>query len=178
MVVSMATPTLEAGESRWPLTLVRRGEKVPSDGTIWWQELPDGQTAQGLRDVGYEVVDVVPTGEKSEARAAEPASPQMRESCTSLRLYLSVSDDAELEALSDRIADLLIELGFNAGGEDGSLDAVIACVPETDDVKAWAEGPEEFFASVKDDVAFLVIPSNAEDDADEGPASAAGSKVC
>jgi hypothetical protein len=45
---------------RWPLTLVRRGAKVPDDGTQWWQELPEDATAEQLRDVGYEVVDVVP----------------------------------------------------------------------------------------------------------------------
>ena len=45
---------------KWPITLVRRGAKVPDDGTQWWQELPEGQTADGLRSVGYEVVEVVP----------------------------------------------------------------------------------------------------------------------
>lgn len=76
-------------KGRWPLTLVRRGERVGSEHPeyVWWQELPEGQSAQDLRDVGYEVVEVVPTfSEAAEGRgwrcdgcgyftATEPADP-------------------------------------------------------------------------------------------------------
>src|SRR6187551_551287 len=47
-------------EKRWPLTLIRRGAKIPDDGSRWWQELPDDQSADGVLSVGYETVEVIP----------------------------------------------------------------------------------------------------------------------
>lgn len=64
---------------RWPLTLVRRGAKVPDDGTRWWQELPEDQTPEGLRSVGYEVVEVVPLSEIREALLDKAAVTAVRQ---------------------------------------------------------------------------------------------------
>lgn len=55
------------------LTLIRRGAKVPDDGSRWWQELPEGQTADGVRSVGYEVVEVVPLSEVEDALLEDAA---------------------------------------------------------------------------------------------------------
>lgn len=43
---------------RW--TMVRRGERLGSSRPdyIWWQELPPGESAEELRSVGYEVVEM------------------------------------------------------------------------------------------------------------------------
>jgi hypothetical protein len=56
-------------DERWPLTLIRRGAKVPDDGTQWWQELPEGSTAEPIRGVGYEVVEVVPSSDAERLEA-------------------------------------------------------------------------------------------------------------
>ena len=43
------------------LTLVRRGKRAGSD-YVWWQELPEGEDAESLRSVGYEVVEFFRAG--------------------------------------------------------------------------------------------------------------------
>lgn len=59
-------------ESRWPLTLVRRGKRLGAHGDAadyeWWMEMPPGETAEGLRSVGYEVIEVAPADVREAAR--------------------------------------------------------------------------------------------------------------
>lgn len=165
MVAAMAET--DQTDARWPMSLIRRGAKVPDDGTRWWQELPEGHSADGIRSLGYEVVTVAPAREIEEE--VEPALVEGRDRATSLRLYLSVAGEEDLEEVSDRIADVLLELGFN-GGE--SLDAVIACVPESPDVIAFSDGAKPFFEAVKDDSAFILIPSAGDGDDVDDDASA------
>ena len=57
----------------WPLTIIRRGERLGSSRPdyVWWQELPPEDTAEGLRSVGYEVVEVVPASRAAAAKAQE-----------------------------------------------------------------------------------------------------------
>lgn len=79
---------------------------------------------------------------------------------TSLCIYLEVESDEQAHGAADRIADLLLELGYN---QDGSLGAVIACRSDTPDVEAWAAGPDEFVKAMEH-AAFLVIPSDEPED--------------
>lgn len=166
MVGGMAKQT----DNRWPLTLIRRGAKVADDGTRWWQELPEWQTAEGVRSVGYEVVDVIPAPRREVVEEVSgPVPVDGRDQVTSLRLYLSVAGEADLDSVTERIADVLLELGYNAG--PGDVDAVITCVPEAPDVAAWSEAPEVFLETVLDDSAFLLIPSHETEGGEaEGPA--------
>jgi hypothetical protein len=53
--------TPNPSQTEWPKTIVLRGSRPgPRPDYIWWQELPDGESADGLRSVGYRVVTVVP----------------------------------------------------------------------------------------------------------------------
>ena len=84
---------------------------------------------------------------------------------TSLRVYLGIDGKEQLEAIADKLADTLLGLGFN-GPNDDSLNAVIACVPDGEDVVAWSRGADEFFTAIKDQSAFILIPTQ-EDTPDE-----------
>ena len=76
---------------------------------------------------------------------------------TSLCIYLEVESEDQVHGLADRIGDLLLECGYNAGD---SLTAVIACRSDTEDVRAWAEGPEQFVAAMSG-AAFILIPNES-----------------
>lgn len=80
---------------------------------------------------------------------------------TSLRVYLEVDADHNVEATAERLADLLVELGFN---HDDGVTAVIACISDSPDVEAWAEGPEGFVKALKG-AAFIMVPDPGEDPA-------------
>ena len=77
---------------------------------------------------------------------------------TSLRVYLEIEDEQQAHALAEKIADLLLELGYNRGDK---LDAVIACVADAPDVEAWAESTESFIVAVRG-AGFLLIPREEE----------------
>lgn len=58
----------------WPLPLVRRGAKGPRGGRSWWEELPEGESADGMRSLGYEVVEVIPISALLSDEAVEAAA--------------------------------------------------------------------------------------------------------
>jgi len=78
---------------------------------------------------------------------------------TSLCVYLEVESDEQAHAAAERIGDLLLELGYNRAD---SLTAVIACRSDTEDVKAWADGPDQFVKAMEG-AAFILIPNENED---------------
>lgn len=83
---------------------------------------------------------------------------------TCLRVYIEIGEEAEAQALAEKINAVLLGQGYN---ETGKLNAVIACVAGTPDVAAWAQGTDEFFARMRVEKAgFLVIPKF--DDEGEG----------
>lgn len=82
---------------------------------------------------------------------------------TSICVYLEVESDEQAEGVADRIADLLLDLGYN---QEDSLTAVIACRSDRPDVEAWAAGPEEFVKAMEG-AAFIVIPSHNEGESDD-----------
>jgi hypothetical protein len=80
---------------------------------------------------------------------------------TSLRIYLEIGDEQQVHDTAERIADLLLELGYNEGDR---FDALVACIVDAPDVEAWAEGMEPFVEKLKG-AGFILIPTREGDDA-------------
>lgn len=85
------------GAARWPLTLVRRGAKVPDDGSRWWQELPTDSTAESVRSVGYEVVDVVPARSARRTRTGHEVGAIYAKTTGGAYLVLGETESGEVE---------------------------------------------------------------------------------
>lgn len=119
---------------RWPLTLIRRGERVGSSRPdyVWWHELPADTTAEAARSVGYEVVDVVPA---SGHEAALKTERERGDEEASNRLYAFFNDDGYPEA------QLRSRLAFENRRADNA-EAALA--------KARTEGREELRAVLEE----------------------------
>lgn len=60
---------------------------------------------------------------------------------TSVRVFLWVESDAEVDGTVEAIADTLVALGYQT--DEGVLAAIVV-VPNGSDVKAWSKSPKAF----------------------------------
>lgn len=88
-----------------------------------------------------------------EHASTDKGASDARRGFPSLRIYLAVDDTDKIDALTDRLSDVLTELGFNAD-PDGDL-AVITCVLEADDDDVWSADVAAVFDAIKDRSSFV-----------------------
>lgn len=88
-----------------------------------------------------------------------------KEFVSSLRIYLSLSSEEELEELTEEIAELLIQKGYNPDSE--SLDTVMAVVPDSEDVEAWANDLEDFSDWLTENAASIITPINPKSETNQ-----------